>query len=103
MRSRPGSGSAADEPVPRQLQPQGRARTKQTTRAVTDRIIEIATILENEPVPWKTHDVARIKGREDTYRIRLGDLRIIYKINKRVNEVTIQRIASRGGAYKGTD
>lgn len=72
-------------------------------RAVADRIIKIATILENEPVPWKTHDVAKIKGREDTYRIRLGDIRIIYKINKRVNEVTIQRIASRGGAYKGTD
>lgn len=72
-------------------------------RAVADRIIEVATILEKEPVPWKTHDVARIKGREDTYRIRLGDLRIIYKINRRLNEVTIQRIAPRGGAYKGTD
>jgi mRNA interferase RelE/StbE len=72
-------------------------------RAVADRIIEVATILEKEPVPWKTHDVARIKGREDTYRIRLGDLRIIYKINRRLNEVTIQRIAPRGDAYKGTD
>ncbi len=42
------------------------------------RIIELVLILRENPVPGEYYDVKKLKGLKDTYRIRLGDLRIIY-------------------------
>lgn len=60
-----------------------------------NRIIEKLKLLENGPfsLPYK-----KIKGRENTYRIRSGDFRVIYSIHK--NEIRVLKIGHRKGIYK---
>ena len=59
------------------------------------RIVEKLKLLENGPfsLPYK-----KIKGRENTYRIRIGDFRVIYSI--RGNEIRVLKIGFRKGIYK---
>ncbi|MFZ3166997.1 MAG: type II toxin-antitoxin system RelE/ParE family toxin [Candidatus Methanoperedens sp.] len=59
------------------------------------RIVEKLKLLENGPfsLPYK-----KIKGRENTYRIRIGDFRAIYSI--RGNEIRVLKIGLRKGIYK---
>jgi len=59
------------------------------------RIVEKLKLLENSPfsLPYK-----KIKGRENTYRIRIGDFRAIYSI--RGNEIRVLKIGLRKGIYK---
>ena len=58
------------------------------------RIVEKLKLLENGPfsLPYK-----KIKGRENTYRIRIGDFRVIYSI--RGNEIRVLKIGPRKGIY----
>ncbi|CAG0964546.1 hypothetical protein METP3_01053 [Methanosarcinales archaeon] len=60
-----------------------------------DRIVEKLKLLENGPfsLPYK-----KIKGRENTYRIRIGDFRVIYSV--RGNEIRVLKIGLRKGIYK---
>jgi len=45
------------------------------------RIKEVISILKNDPIPFRRLDVTKLKGYENTYRIRVGDLRIVYEVN----------------------
>lgn len=59
------------------------------------RIIEKIKLLENGPfgLPYK-----KIKGRENTYRIRIGDFRVVYSIHEK--EIRVLKIGPRKGIYK---
>lgn len=59
------------------------------------RIVEKLKLLENSPfsLPYK-----KIKGRENTYRIRIGDFRVVYSI--RGNEIRALKIGLRKDIYK---
>lgn len=46
-----------------------------------NKIKEIIATLKNEPVPFRKFDIAKLRGYENTYRIRIGNLRIIYKVD----------------------
>ncbi|RLE92294.1 MAG: hypothetical protein DRJ55_04680 [Thermoprotei archaeon] len=46
-----------------------------------DRLIELFKILKSNPIPYKKYDVAKLKGYRNTYRIRLGKLRVIYEVD----------------------
>ncbi|MEM2089458.1 MAG: type II toxin-antitoxin system RelE/ParE family toxin [Thermoproteota archaeon] len=65
-----------------------------------NRIKEALVILSNDPLPFKKLDIVKLKGYEDTYRIRIGDLRIVYKVGWNEKKIIIQFIGSRGKAYK---
>lgn len=39
-----------------------------------------------DPIPWKECDVKKIEGEENTYRIRVGDYRVIYSLEKENRE-----------------
>jgi mRNA interferase RelE/StbE len=41
----------------------------------------------------------KLRGREDQYRIRIGDYRVIYSIDDQTKGVTILVIGQRGGVY----
>ncbi len=70
---------------------------KKETEETKRRIFKSLEKLENPfSVPYE-----KLRGEEDIYRIRVGDFRIIYHINKDKNEVVVFRIRRRGGAYKG--
>ena len=46
------------------------------------------------------YDVIKLGGKYDTYRIRLGGIRISYVVIWDSNEVHFSEIEWRGGAYK---
>ncbi|MBE0524575.1 MAG: type II toxin-antitoxin system RelE/ParE family toxin [Methanosarcinales archaeon] len=58
------------------------------------RIIEKLKQLEQNPysLPYK-----KIKGRQRTYRIRIGDFRIIYAVHE--SEIRILKVGRREGIY----
>ena len=63
-------------------------------------MLELVSILKNEPIPYKTYDLSKLRGRLDVYRIRMGDLRIAYHVDWVGNFVDIEFIGPRGQAYK---
>ena len=59
------------------------------------RIVEKLKLLEGNPyiLPYK-----KIRGRKGTYRIRVGDLRVIFSVHE--TEILILKIGRRKGIYK---
>jgi mRNA interferase RelE/StbE len=53
--------------------------SKKLPEHLKHRIIELLLILRENPVPAEYYDVKKLKGLADTYRIRIGDFRIIYE------------------------
>jgi len=63
------------------------------------RIIEEISDLENFPFFTKPHDIAKLKGRKSYYRIRIGKLRTIFKVNKDQRIIYIEKIGYRKKIY----
>ena len=59
------------------------------------RIVEKLKLLEGNPyiLPYK-----KIRGREGTYRIRVGNLRVIFSVHE--TNILILKIGRREGIYK---
>lgn len=58
-----------------------------------DRIIALVS----EPRP---HDVKKLVGSANEWRIRIGEYRIIYEINDRAGVVTVLNVDKRSDVYK---
>ena len=56
-----------------------------------------ATLHEN---PFGGGDIKPVKGEPGIYRARVGDLRIIYQVDRRARVVTVHLILPRGEAYR---
>jgi len=65
---------------------------------IVRRIIEIVESLSENPFP---RGVRKIIGTENFFRIRVGDYRIIYHVDKKNKIVTIYYIRHRKTAYRG--
>jgi len=58
------------------------------------RIIELLLIFRENPIPAEHYDIKKLKGYTDTYRARIGDIRVIYETlwnQKRVHVLLIER------------
>lgn len=65
-------------------------RTKKRVNEALDEIMES---------PFRNPHINKLKGRQDEYRYKLGDYRIVYHIDKQERMCTILAIVSREGAY----
>jgi len=63
------------------------------------RVYELAESLVTDPVPRDSFDLEELKGEDDVYRVRFGDVRVVYEVDWEGRVVTILRIASRGRVY----
>ena len=45
-----------------------------------NKIKEVITTLKSDPIPFRKFDVAKLKGYENTYSVRIGNLRIVYEV-----------------------
>ncbi|MCL4516785.1 MAG: type II toxin-antitoxin system RelE/ParE family toxin [Firmicutes bacterium] len=54
--------------------------------------------LQQDPVSGG--DIKPLKGEEDTYRYRVGNLRVVYHLGRKRKVVTVLAILPRGEAYK---
>jgi mRNA interferase RelE/StbE len=61
------------------------------------RILEAVKALADDPLPYGNQKLA---GAEQTYRIRVGDYRIIYEVLSSLQRVEIQRVRHRKDVYR---
>jgi len=64
------------------------------------RVLEVLDKLRTNPLPFRDYDIKKLKGFEDTFRIRLGDIRIVYTIDWSSKIITVHFVGPRGRAYK---
>jgi mRNA interferase RelE/StbE len=59
-------------------------------KGIRKRIEELILTLKENPLPYLRFDLVKMGGYEDTYRIRIGKVRIIYRIDfkNRIVEIT---------------
>lgn len=65
-----------------------------------DRLREHMTALARDPRPSGAVAMREIRR---TYRIRVGDFRIVYAVNERTIAVLVLEVAHRREAYRGSD
>jgi mRNA interferase RelE/StbE len=65
--------------------------------AIFKRIISALKELENNPVP---HGCRKLVGSENDWRIRVGDWRIIYEIDRPGKVIRVMRIRHRREVYR---
>jgi mRNA-degrading endonuclease RelE of RelBE toxin-antitoxin system len=63
------------------------------------RIIELLLILRENPVPAEYYDIKKLKGYADTYRARIGDIRVVYEILWSQRAINVLLIGPRESAY----
>jgi mRNA interferase RelE/StbE len=66
-------------------------------REAVSRIIVQAQKLADEPSP---HGSEKLTGSERTYRIRIGDYRVVYELLRDAKIVEIQRVRHRKEVYR---
>jgi len=74
--------------------PRARKALKKLPERHRRRIIELLVIFRENPVPAEYYDIKKLKGQTDTYRARIGDIRVIYEIiwdSKKVHVLLIKR------------
>ena len=57
-----------------------------------ERVEDALRILSFDPVPVRYFDVVKLKGVEDTYRIRIGKIRIVYNVIWKNRDIVIFRV-----------
>lgn len=75
-----------------------RQTLKNLSRPDRNRITEKIMLLGKDPDD-PTLDIKRLQG-QLYYRLRMGDWRVIYERDDEVKIIAIEKIKSRGGAYK---
>ncbi|MBD2357204.1 type II toxin-antitoxin system RelE/ParE family toxin [Tolypothrix sp. FACHB-123] len=60
----------------------------------------IQTKIENLAIEPRPNGVKKLKGQENSYRVRVGDYRIIYDIFDDILLVTVVEIGHRSNIYK---
>ncbi len=66
-----------------------------------ERIKEVIVTLKENPIPFKIYDVAKLKGYDSMYRIRIGNLRMLYEVLWVERKIIIQKIEPRESVYEG--
>lgn len=69
---------------------------KRLGRLAAHRVLRAVESLQDNPFPSSSK---RLIGSEHTFRIRVGDYRVIYIVNKQGREVEIQRVRHRRDVY----
>lgn len=60
-----------------------------------EKIKQLFLILKANPTPVKRYDVVKIRGLENTYRIRVQKIRIIYSVEWEKHVVEILKVTKR--------
>lgn len=69
---------------------------KRLDRLAVRRVLKAVEALKENPFPASSK---KLIGSEHTFRIRVGDYRVIYIVNKQGREVEIQRVRHRRDVY----
>ena len=64
------------------------------------RVLLVLEALVQNPAPAPEYDVKKLTGMHDMYRIRIGDIRVEYKVDWQSKRIGIVAIEFRERAYK---
>lgn len=64
------------------------------------KIKRIVLILKSDPIPFRRVDICKLEGYDNTYRIRVGNLRIVYEVLWTERTIIIHYIGPREKAYE---
>lgn len=62
-----------------------------------ERIKEKLLSLSENPFPG---DVKKVKGKENVYRLRIGEYRVLYILNRKEKEIYVVKIDKRSRVYR---
>ncbi|MGK7926532.1 MAG: type II toxin-antitoxin system RelE/ParE family toxin [Spirulina sp.] len=73
-----------------------------TTNRVREKILILTNAIEQEgEIPFQTLDIKKLKGKWiGFFRIRVGDIRIIFQCDREEQQILIYDIQFRGDVYK---
>lgn len=69
---------------------------KRLDRLAAQRVVRAVESLQDNPFPPASK---KLIGSEHTFRIRVGDYRVIYIVNKQAREIEVQRVRHRRDVY----
>jgi len=81
------------------LSQKARKSIKKLPKHYKPRIVELLLIFRENPIPAEYYDIKKLKGYLDTFRARIGNIRIIYEIQWREKRVNVLLIEPRERAY----
>mgnify|MGYP005839932439 CR=1 FL=1 len=76
-----------------------RKSAKRLSEKLRRRIVEFLLFLRENPVPAEYYDVKKLGGYRDTYRARIGDVRVVYEILWDLKRVHVLAVERREQAY----
>ena len=56
--------------------------------------------LKVDPIPYKVYDVSKLHGFNDAYRVRIGDIRLVYRVDSDQKLIDVTYVGPRGRAYR---
>lgn len=65
-----------------------------------EKLKDIFLTLRGNPVPVRIYDVAKLRGYDSIYRIRIGNMRLVYEVFWADKKITIHKIEPRESAYE---
>ena len=68
-------------------------------RKTANAILEAIRVIAADPFA-RHRNVERVKGLKDAFRLRLGDWRALYIVERDANRLVVQAVKSRGKVYK---
>ena len=77
--------------------PSAAKELKRLPRDIVPRVVKAVGELADEPFP---SDVVKLQGSQFTYRIRVGDYRVIYTVVTNVLVIEIVRVRHRRDVYR---
>jgi mRNA interferase RelE/StbE len=81
-----------------EFKPSADKALKRLPVAVQRRIVTATELLAHNPRPV---GAVKLAGEENTYRLRVGDYRIVYEIHENRLIILVLRVAHRKDAYRG--
>jgi len=71
-----------------------------TEKKLREKIKETIFSLSRYPYVLRELDVEKLVGMEGTYRVRIGDIRIIFVVDKNERTIYVTHIGYRGSIYR---
>ena len=72
---------------------------KKLSKKEKGRVKEVINTIEFDPLPFRKYDIQKLSGHQDTYRIRIGRVRITYEVDPKERLIIVHYIGYRSGAY----
>ncbi|MEM2159828.1 MAG: type II toxin-antitoxin system RelE/ParE family toxin [Candidatus Nitrosotenuis sp.] len=73
---------------------------KKTDSKTKHRLKDIIITLKDNPIPARIYDVAKLKGFDSMYRLRIGSLRLVYEVFWVDKKIILHKIESRESVYE---